>query len=171
MNQLLCIIATHTLGIDFPPAIRTGIMDMSQFLYDSGCTPIEPDSAQVKDIIVYADDYGHPLHSGVVYSVSSSGELTICSKWGQAGVYLHSIGNVPEDYCSNPNTGAIRYAIFRYHDYANQYTGNQYHSGARHYFEYADICEICNKQINTTWTSVVCSGPPCPVFMAIQKIS
>ncbi len=37
------------------------IMDISQFLRDSGCTRIEPASAQVKDIIVYADASGIPV--------------------------------------------------------------------------------------------------------------
>lgn len=121
-------------------------------------------SVQTKDIIVYFDSNGYPLHSGVVYSVSPLGELTICSKWGQAGVYIHSIGNVPLEYCSNPYTGDISCVIFSYHDYVNQYTGNNYHAGVRHFYEYADICEVCNKQINETWTRTICSGPPCPVF-------
>ena len=145
------------------------IMDIWQFLDDSGCTPIASTAAQTKDIIVYLNAYDYPLHSGVVYNVSSSGELTICSKWGQGGVYLHPIGSVPPDYWSNTNTGGIRYVIFRYHDYANQYTGNQYHSGGRHYFEYADICEVCYKQINTTWTSIICDGPPCAIMMNIKN--
>ena len=144
------------------------IMSISGFLGDSGCTQIAPTAAQTKDIIVYVDAYGYPLHSGVVYSVGSSGELTICSKWGQAGVYIHAIDNIPPGYFSNPYIGQYSYAIFRYHDYVNQHTGNQYHSGGRHYFEYADICEVCYKQKNTTWTSIVCNGPPCAVIMKIE---
>lgn len=145
------------------------IMNISQFLCDSGCTPIEPDAvAQEKDIIVYVNAYGYPIHSGVVYNVSSSGELTICSKWGQAGVYLHSIDSIPPEYYINPYTGEYGYAIFRYHDYESQYTGEEYHSGVRHYFRYADVCKICNKEINATWTSVDCSGPPCSIIMNIK---
>lgn len=139
------------------------IMNITQFTLDSACTRITSASAQAKDIIVYLNANGVPLHSGVVYRVSSSGTLTICSKWGQAGAYRHSVGNVPLGYCSNPSTGTISYVLFRYHDYTNRYTGSEYHSGSRHYFQYADICEVCNKQINTTWTSVACSGPPCHI--------
>lgn len=142
------------------------INDITQFKLDSACSTVT--SAQTNDIIVYVDADGDPLHSGVVYSVESSGELTICSKWGQAGVYIHSIGSVPATYYSNPYTGQISYYLYRYHDYAYQHTGNEYHSGARHYFEYADICRICGKQINTTWTSIVCDGPPCAVIMKIE---
>ena len=41
------------------------------------------------------------------------------------------------------------------------YVESLLHSGSRHYFQYANICKICNKQINTTWMSKPCSGPPC----------
>lgn len=138
------------------------IMDITQFVLDSACTRvISAASAQTKDIIVYLDANGFPLHSGVVYSVSSSGELTICSKWGQAGAYIHSIGNVPRGYCADPNAGTISYVLFRYHDYINKYTGSEYHSGSRHYLQYADICKVCNKRINETWTSAPCTGSAC----------
>ncbi len=142
------------------------IMDITQFTLDSACSVVT--SAQINDIIVYMDANGNPIHSGVVYSIGSSGELTIGSKWGQAGAYIHSIGSVPADYYSNPYIGQISYRLYRYHDYANQPTGNNYHSGSRHYYEYADICIVCGKQINKTWVSVVCSGPPCAVIMKIK---
>lgn len=161
------------------------IMEIDEFLNDSGCTQLtlintytsdsgftqlgSSGTVQANDIIVYYDANGKPLHSGVVYSVSSSGELTICSKWGQGGVYIHTPLNVSLGYRLNSST--ISCAFFRYHDYENEYTGNEYHSGGRHYFEYADVCKICNKQINTTWTSVICSGPPCAIITAEQKVS
>lgn len=145
------------------------IGDITQFKLDSACSVVA--SAQTNDIIVYVDADGVPLHSGVVYSVGTSGELTICSKWGQAGVYIHSIGSVPAVYYSNPYTGQILYRLYRYHDYENQYTGKEYHSGVRHYFQYADVCEVCGKETNATWTSVPCSGPPCAIIKSKQKIS
>lgn len=148
------------------------IMNIGQFLNDSGCTQLgSTDTVQVNDIIVYVDADGYVLHSGAVYGVSSSGGLTICSKWGPAGLYIHPVDSIPEEYYSDYDAGEYRYAIFRYHDYENEYTGNEYHSGGRHYFEYADVCQICNKQINTTWTSVICSGPPCAIITAEHKIS
>ena len=145
------------------------ISDIGQFLRDSSCTQVIPaSSAQVNDIIIYLDSNGTPLHSGVVYNVNSSGELSICSKWGQAGAYIHSVGNIPLGYCANPTTGEIRYRLYRYHDYENKFTGNEYHSGVRHYFQYADICEICDKQINPTWKAIICSGPPCSLPMNLK---
>lgn len=138
------------------------IMDITQFLLDSACTQvISAATAQAKDTIVYLDANGFPLHSGVVYSVSSSGELTICSKWGQAGAYMHSVGNVPRGYCADPNAGTISYVLLRYHNYINKYTGSEYHSGSRHYLQYADTCKICNKKINEAWTNIPCTGPAC----------
>ncbi len=58
------------------------IADINQFVLDSACSAVT--SAQINDIIVYVNASGYPLHSGVVCNVDSSGELTICSKWGQA---------------------------------------------------------------------------------------
>lgn len=144
------------------------IMDISQFLLDSGCTKVATASAQVNDIIVYKNSDGQPIHSGVVYSISSSGELTIRSKWGQAGIYQHSIEEIPPEYCSYYGSGIANYDIYRYHDYENEATGNHYHSGGRHFYEYADVCKVCRKQINTTWRGVICDGPPCAVILAVQ---
>lgn len=145
-------------------------MNITQFRNDGACTQIDLSSVQEKDIVVYLDANNNPLHSGVVYSVSSSGAVTICSKWGQAGVYLHAINNVPDDYCSNPYTGTIRCYFYRYHDYTYGYTRNEYHTGARHYFQYADICDVCKKQVNTIWRSVACSGPPCTLPLGMTPI-
>ena len=59
------------------------------------------ETPQVKDIIVYVDANGGALHSEIVYSISAFGDLTICSKWGQGGVYEHSLFNVPIEYTVN----------------------------------------------------------------------
>ncbi len=49
------------------------------------------------------------------------------------------------------------------HNYIYTTTGNQYHSGLRHYYEYADVCENCHNTINRKWVSQICSGPPCAI--------
>lgn len=41
------------------------------------------------------------------------------------------------------------------------WTGNHYHSGAQHYYEYGNKCQSCDEFVSTTWTSTPCSGPPC----------
>lgn len=140
------------------------IMDISEFLLDGACSAININSIQVNDIVVYLDDSGNELHSGVVQSISSSGDLTIRSKWGQAGVYIHPIENVPSAYCRNSNTNEILVCFFRYHDYTYQYLGDEYHSGSMHYFKYANVCDICNNQTNIVWESVPCDGPPCSII-------
>jgi hypothetical protein len=138
---------------------------IDSFLEDDACNEVT--SPQEKDIIVYYDAFNVPKHSGVVYSVSSSGTPTIQSKWGMGGVYRHSVNNVPSDY---KPTGQVVVKYFRYHDYTNKYTGHNYHSGTRHYYQYADFCDVCNKQTNTTWTSVVCDGPPCNTIMSLTPV-
>ena len=135
------------------------INDISQFLLDNVCVEVNTSAVQIKDIIVYYDANDEFLHSGVVYGFDASGNILIQSKWGQGAVYRHVVDNVPDVYKCN---GSVNVKYYRYHDYANRYTGSEYHSGSYHYYQYADFCTICNKQINTTWISVECSGPPCP---------
>ncbi len=43
------------------------------------------------------------------------------------------------------------------------YTGNNYHSGGRHYYEYRATCSVCGISTTSTWRSQACSGPPCIV--------
>lgn len=144
------------------------IDSISQFLRDSSCTYISSASVQTRDIIVYFDANGTPIHSGVVYS-ANSGNIIICSKWGQAGAYLHSITNVPNDYQSSP--GYVSYVYYRYHHYSNQYTGQNYHSDISHYYQYADTCKICNYAINHTWKVSPCKGPPCATPWSLTPTS
>ena len=41
-------------------------------------------------------------------------------------------------------------------------TGNHYHEGLLHYFEYSRVCQDCGAYVYH-WESEVCSGPPCMV--------
>ncbi len=41
------------------------------------------------------------------------------------------------------------------------WTGNHYHSGSRHYYEYGYKCKNCGEFTSTTWKNEACSGPPC----------
>ena len=47
-------------------------------------------------------------------------------------------------------------------------TGDQYHSGAFHYYEYAYICQDCGCITKTVWVKKACSGPPCATYMGIS---
>lgn len=65
----------------------------------------------------------------------------------------------------------ICYILFQSsHSYSHLYTGKNYHSGSRHYYEYADICTGCgNQKANTTtWSSIACNGSPCPDVMSLR---
>lgn len=60
-------------------------------------------------------------------------------------------------------TSTIYYIIYRSnHSTTYRWTGNDYHSGSYHYYEYGDVCD-CGYTTNRTWTRISCSGPPCPV--------
>ncbi|MBQ7341373.1 MAG: hypothetical protein IJW41_04325 [Oscillospiraceae bacterium] len=48
-----------------------------------------------------------------------------------------------------------------------KYTGQNYHSGTRHYYQYGDLCADCGKYTYTEWISSACSGPPCSNVMGI----
>ncbi|MFO0868720.1 MAG: hypothetical protein U0935_07185 [Pirellulales bacterium] len=45
------------------------------------------------DLIVYRDDHGEPIHTGIVKAVGEQGFVLIESKWGTLDTYLH----LPED--------------------------------------------------------------------------
>ena len=132
------------------------ILYAEPFAGDTYCQEIyNTSSVQEKDVIVYWKyDSGQSdsVHSGVVESKVGN-QITIKSKFGQAGIYLHTPSSVPYEY------DYVTY--YRYHHYTNQYTGNNYHSGSRHYFQYADTCTICGHRKNYTWISQYCGGPPC----------
>ncbi len=69
---------------------------------------------------------------------------------------------------STTYTSDIYYIVYQKNHGATTYTqtGNNYHSGSRHYYEYGDKC-VCGYFLSTTWTSVACSGPPCSGIMGI----
>lgn len=46
-------------------------------------------------------------------------------------------------------------------------TGNNYHDGSRHYYEYRSECEDCGAS-KYYWESQPCAGPPCAVIMGIE---
>ncbi len=139
------------------------IMDISGYFLDtSACIPILPSQVQKNDIIVYYSSTLTPLHSGVVCDIDLSRNMTIRSKWGQAGVCEHAIETVPPDYYFDDTR--VAYIYYRYHDYSYTFTGNNYHAGAKHFYEYADKCDICGKEINQAWVSRPCGGPPCSLI-------
>jgi hypothetical protein len=57
-------------------------------LADNGYVPVE--RAQAGDLVIYRDDSGLPLHTGVVRLVGDDGLVLLESKWGPLGVFLHT---------------------------------------------------------------------------------
>jgi hypothetical protein len=49
------------------------------------------DSPSSGDIVIYRDDKGVPIHSGVVRSVWSEGRILVESKWGTLGTFVHFV--------------------------------------------------------------------------------
>ena len=149
------------------------IRSADKFITDSECTYIgtgpTSTSAQVNDIIVYYNSSGNAIHSGIITAVTSDGVLTVKSKWGQGGTYVHAVNNVPAEY--RPN-GTANTRIYRYHDYEYQYTGQNYHQGSRHYFQYATKCTVCFAQKgDAVWKFKACSGSPCVSPASIPDIA
>lgn len=61
-------------------------------------------------------------------------------------------------------TGPIIYFVYApAHNTINKYIGEDYHSGARHYYKFADVCQECGDYWNVQWVSQPCSGPPCSI--------
>ena len=151
------------------------IDSIDEFIADNECSLVDSGtsstSAQVNDIIVYLNQKNARVHSGVISAVSSSGELTVESKWGKAGVYSHRVNQVPAAYRPQGSSVA-RTKIYRYHDYKYQYTGQNYHQGSRHYFQYATKCTVCFAQKgDAVWKFKACSGSPCVSPASIPDIA
>lgn len=47
------------------------------------------------------------------------------------------------------------------------YTGNNYHSGSRHYFEYEGSCILCDQPLSE-WRFYSCPGNPCILPQSIK---
>lgn len=68
---------------------------------------------------------------------------------------------VPGD---NLYVGTIYYMAYKVnHNFTSRlYTGEEYHSGASHYFRCLDVCADCGDQV-FGWEARRCFGPPCPL--------
>ena len=92
------------------------------------------------DLVVYYDSTGFPLHSAIISSISSNGEITCISKWGADGLYSHAITDVPANYYYNYNTGILMMNVFSLtsHNYGITSNGSATHT---------KTCEICSSTI------------------------
>lgn len=143
--------------------------DIRSIFSDSTCTRISSSSVAVNDIIVYYNsNFTEALHSGVVHSITN-GTVKIKSKWGPYGVYLHTRANVPDDY-KDKDDHQLYTRYYRYHYYTRKYTGENYHSGSKHYYQFADVCNLCGSKKNASYVQRACSGPPCVIPYSLAHI-
>ncbi len=87
--------------------------------------------------------------------------------WTNEGVF-RGVAHEPDTIYD----GDIYYLIYSTNHGTSTYrdTGDNYHSGSRHYYQYGYQCDTCGEFTNTIWRSRVCSGPPCPVVMGFTSI-
>lgn len=50
--------------------------------------------------------------------------------------------------------------------FTEAYTGNNYHAGAYHYYQYRKTCTVCGHSY-TYYQKLSCSGPPCPTPQSV----
>ena len=63
-------------------------------------------------------------------------------------------------------SGTIYYLLYKnVHSLTYKATGDHYHSGSYHYYEYAYVCSDCGAESGNTWKKRACSGPPCRTTM------
>ena len=64
---------------------------------------------------------------------------------------------------------AIYFLIYSQNHGSTTYTktGNDYHAGAKHFYEYGQKCDSCGVFVSTTWTIRACSGPPCSIIQGV----
>lgn len=131
---------------------------------------LNPNNVQVGDVVVYwaepeLDDNGvgdlEPVHSAIVYSINSNGDITCISKWGYYGLYIHHINNVPDGYIS---TSGVQCTYYRYTQgehgsFVYSSAGGTYHTA---------VCLKCNDSFlevhtlnedNTLCTKCLYTGP------------
>lgn len=128
--------------------------------------PISEGDEQPKDIVVYFNQNGKPLHSAIVVSCQG-GNIVVQSKWGVYGVYEHEIDTVPSNYMGDD--GKTYTCIYRYHHYDQTVILDMGHTGKLHHYDYVDVCDICEYELHTP-TVVICPGPPCPETIADTMI-
>lgn len=66
----------------------------------------------------------------------------------------------------------IYYLVYKKNHGSTTYTwtGNDYHSGTLHYYEYGDKCDDCGVFTTSVWTTEPCSGPPCVTPWSLNTI-
>ena len=88
-------------GLTFA-ARRTKVLDrrnIERILKDDEYEEVGYNDLLPGDVVLYFGEDGDPNHSGIVVEIPEQIRVPkICSKWGVAGEYIHSLNDVPELY-------------------------------------------------------------------------
>jgi hypothetical protein len=68
---------------------------ISMILAEDGFDAIDEKHVKTGDVVVYYDDLGQVLHSGIVLSIEAFGIPKIWSKWGKGFEWVHLLRNCP----------------------------------------------------------------------------
>jgi hypothetical protein len=79
-----------------------GVEELDPILHDDEYVPVAPDEVAEGDVVVYSRSETY-THVGLVLRVDVSIEnaqrrITVLSKWGADGEYVHALDDVPELY-------------------------------------------------------------------------
>jgi hypothetical protein len=77
--------------------------DLKRIMADDRYEELQQKDVMAGDIVVYFSDSGDANHSGIVTSYDPNHDAAplVCSKWGRAGEFLHSLHSCPKAYGPN----------------------------------------------------------------------
>ncbi|MBR6740668.1 MAG: hypothetical protein IKM04_06355 [Clostridia bacterium] len=117
------------------PSNTVWINSAATYIQCSSSTEVS--SPQSGNIVVYFSASGSDLHSGVVTSVSD-GNVTVRSKWGEGGLYIHDLEEVPDEYA--PTGYYVKYYSY---PTLHRYDGWVFHNEENH----QKACSLCRMDI------------------------
>ncbi len=85
-------------------------------------------------------------------------------KYDDTGADKHYKYEISDYRCEcGASYSAITSSAYLAHTFTSySYSGANYHSGTKHYFEYARSCIYCGHR-DSYYNNVSCSGPPCTI--------
>lgn len=100
--------------------------------------------------------YHKPGGTAILKFISAPSNSVDWNNEGYNGTYLEPTVTYDSD---------IMYLSYKttHGDTIYESTGENYHSGVRHFYQYSYTCEDCGTVVETVWISEPCSGPPCAI--------
>jgi hypothetical protein len=80
--------------------------------------------------------------------------------------FFMGVSFCPDNYYDSD----IYYIIYQEnHIISYNWTGNHYHSGSQHYYQYADVCNSCGEIVFSEWVKFPCPGTTCVTPWSIEE--